>query len=112
MRNFKPKIIILLEPKISSKAGDKVCKKLGKNRRVRSEAIGLSRGIWVLWKDEGIGLKVVIASQSVVHMEVSSGGGREWQLTEVYANPTPKCQKVYLGQNGCSGGVETAGSDW
>lgn len=38
MRVFKLMIIILLEPKVSGEAADKVFKKLGKKRLVRSEA--------------------------------------------------------------------------
>lgn len=48
LRNFRLKIIILMEPRISGEAADKICGGLGKKKWLRSEARGFSGGIWVL----------------------------------------------------------------
>lgn len=45
LRNFRPKIVILMEPQISGEAVDKVCRGLGRKRWIRSEARGFSGGI-------------------------------------------------------------------
>lgn len=76
MRGFRPKIVILLEPRISSASADCVCKKLGKKRWVRSEANGFSGGVWVLWDEEEMKVKLRVASRSFIHMEVVSREGR------------------------------------
>lgn len=86
-RVFKPVITVLLEPKISGEEADKVCKKFGKRRWVRSESLGFSGGVWAIWDDERISLNVLAAGRSYLHMEVQSGDGRRWAITAVYASP-------------------------
>lgn len=44
MREFRPKIIIHIEPKISDAVADRVCKDLGKKQWIKLEARGFSRG--------------------------------------------------------------------
>lgn len=44
MREYKPKIVVLLELRVSGEMMDRVCQRLGKKRSVRSEAIGFSGG--------------------------------------------------------------------
>lgn len=46
IRRYQPKIIILLDPKISREAADQVCKKLGMRSWIRSEAAGFNGGVW------------------------------------------------------------------
>lgn len=48
IRELRPKIVIIIEPRISGLAADNVCKRLGKKQWIRSEARGFSGGIWVL----------------------------------------------------------------
>lgn len=84
VRAFKPTIIVLLEPKISGEAADKVCKKLGKKRWVRSDGAqwwGVGRN------EEEASMKLLEAGRSFLHLEVRFGDGRMWLLMAVYANP-------------------------
>lgn len=67
---FRPKIVILMDPWISGKMKDKVCKKLGKIWWIRSEAVGFSGGIWVMWYDDDIWVKLKAMHRSFPHMEV------------------------------------------
>lgn len=46
-RRFKPEIILSMEPKISGETADDVCRKLGKNRWIRTEAKGFGGGVCV-----------------------------------------------------------------
>lgn len=59
MRDYKPKIVILLEPRISGETATKVCQKLGKKSWVRSELVGFSIGIWVFWEQDDVKLKLL-----------------------------------------------------
>lgn len=51
LRLHKSSIVVLIEPKISGVEADVPCRKLGKTRWCRSEAVGFSNGVWLLWDD-------------------------------------------------------------
>lgn len=70
MREFRLKIVILLEPRTRGETADKVCKKLGKKRWVRSKLVGFSGGVWVIWDDEEVELKMMTIRRSFIHMKV------------------------------------------
>lgn len=76
MRVFRPKNTILLEPRISKEVADRVCNKLGKKRWVRSEAMGFNGGVWVIWDDEEILVRLKATHRSFLHMEVRLAEGR------------------------------------
>lgn len=59
MKERRPSIVILFESRISRATEDGVCKKLGKKRWTHSEARRFFRGVWVLWNDEEISLKLI-----------------------------------------------------
>lgn len=42
MRDFRPMLIVLLEPKISGEAANEICRRIGKNHWNRSKAEGFS----------------------------------------------------------------------
>lgn len=52
MREYMLKVVILLEPRVSGDTANRVCNRLGKKRWARSEAIGFSGGVWVLWEEK------------------------------------------------------------
>lgn len=58
LRAFKPKIVILIEPRISGEAADKVCKCLGRKSWIRAEERGFCGGIWVLWEEGEFEIKL------------------------------------------------------
>lgn len=93
MRNFKPKIIVLLEPRGSGEAADHVCKNLGRRKWIRAEARGFLGGLWVLWEEEEISLKQMSANRYFLHMEVISANRKKWALTAVYASPKPSSRQ-------------------
>lgn len=81
MREFggqhRPTIIILLEPRISGAKADAICRKLDKNRWVRSDAEGYSKGIWCLWNDEDVFVQLRYAHTYFLHFVVCSSMGAE-----------------------------------
>lgn len=84
---YKPLIIILLEPRISSIEADEACSCIGKKTWVHSEAIGFSGGIWMLWNRDDITLRLQLVEKYFIHLLVSLGDGSNWELTIVYASP-------------------------
>lgn len=80
IREHKPKIIILIEPRISGEFADRVCRRLGKKTWIRVEAVGFSGGIWVMWEEDEICVKLEAAHRSFLHMEVRSANGSDGHL--------------------------------
>lgn len=70
--------MVLLESRISGEMADAVCKKLGKNKCIRSKACGFNGGIWVLWDEEEIHLRLEYAHKFFLHLNVRSNEGMEW----------------------------------
>src|SRR4051812_37072007 len=64
MREFRQKIVILLEPRISGAMADMVCAKFGRKRWARSEALGFSGGVWVIWDEEEVELQLLVGRRS------------------------------------------------
>lgn len=93
LREYKPKILILLEPRISGAIADKVYRNNGRRRWIRSEAMGFSGGIWVCWDEDEVDLRLLRLTRSIVHMEVRMGQGSRWLLKAVYANPQPSLRR-------------------
>lgn len=58
IREHKPMVVILLEPRVSGEVADVICKSLGKNRWIRSEALGFLSEVWVLWNEEDLILEL------------------------------------------------------
>lgn len=71
-KRFNPAVIILMEPKISDTTADAVCRKLGKNQWIRSEAEGFCGGVWCLWDDEEIEIKLKCGHNFFLHVTVKS----------------------------------------
>lgn len=86
-KEYRPSIIVLLEPRISSETADAICNRLGNNRWVRSKAFGFSGDMWVLWDDMAIGLSLKQADRFFLHFKVRMAGGLQWKLTTIYASP-------------------------
>lgn len=68
----KPKILGLLEPKVSGDQVNGICKKIGFDNWVKVDAVGFSDGIWVFWMDELL-IDIVYAHPQFVLLKVRSG---------------------------------------
>ena len=51
VQNYKPSLVMLMEPRISGYKADHFIKRSGFDKSYWVEAEGFSGGIWVLWKD-------------------------------------------------------------
>lgn len=56
------------------------------------EATGFSGGVWILWDEDEISLKLEYIDKFFLQLMVNSAGGLEREITAVYvsANPTIK----------------------
>ncbi|KAJ8436976.1 hypothetical protein Cgig2_012263 [Carnegiea gigantea] len=83
----RPDILALLETHLSGRRAYEVCTQTGFHQWYRVEARGFSGGIWVLWNPHEIGLRVLLAHDQFITMEVHKGSARPWLYTVVYASP-------------------------
>lgn len=51
IKTHKPVCFCIIEPKLSDLGADEACFKLGFDMWVRVETVGMSGGIWVMWKN-------------------------------------------------------------
>lgn len=70
LKEYKPRIVIRFEPRISGATADAICKKLGKKKWIRSEVVGFSEGIWVPWNDKNVLLRLEYAHRFFIHLRV------------------------------------------
>lgn len=89
LKEHRSLVVILLEPRISGDTAEDMCKKLGKDRWIRSEAAGFSGGVWILWNVGDISVKLLYVDRFFLHFEVKMGGRKEWVMTAVYVSPNP-----------------------
>lgn len=75
IRVHRPLIIVLVEPKISGVEADTVCKRLGKTRWSWLKASGFSGGVWIVWDEKEVQVKLVYAHKYFHRVEVQTGGG-------------------------------------
>lgn len=87
IREHRPKIVVILEPRISGHEVDLACRRIGYPDWVRYEARGFSEGIWILWNGHDISLKVIHAEFRFIHVLIREADGRAWEMSAIYASP-------------------------
>ncbi|XP_020412737.1 uncharacterized protein LOC109947231 [Prunus persica] len=91
-------MLVILEPRISSSKARKVISQLGFPKAEISDAVGFSGGIWLLWDDSKLNLRVIHCMDQAVSVCVETAGGTSWIFTAVYGHPCPS-KRSYLWQN-------------
>ncbi|XP_019157735.1 PREDICTED: uncharacterized protein LOC109154388 [Ipomoea nil] len=86
LREFKPTVLCLLEPRVSGDNANDICFALGYDEWLRVEAIGFSGGIWVFWKTD-IVVQVSNTHPQFVLLRVTEGSNQPWNLSFVYGSP-------------------------
>ncbi|XVF74117.1 hypothetical protein PTKIN_Ptkin13bG0034500 [Pterospermum kingtungense] len=95
LRQHQPKILGLLETRVSGTHADAICRKIGFASWMRIEAVGFSGGIWVFWK-EVVELDILYTHPQFVLFKVMDGIGSHWYLTIVYGSPDGGLRKKLL----------------
>ena len=85
-------ILALVETRCSRDHANFVCNKAGFDHWTRIEALGFSRGIWLLWKDS-VNVRILKTHPQFVHAAVSHHASQPWLLTIVYGSPNPTFRK-------------------
>ncbi|XP_052289997.1 uncharacterized protein LOC127899892 [Citrus sinensis] len=88
LNNYKPSIVVILEPRISGCKADDFIMNSGFSRSHRIEATGFSGGIWILWHEAFV-IKVVLNHKQFVHMQIVENNNFFSWATAVYASPNP-----------------------
>lgn len=78
LRQERPIIILLLEPRISGIVADEICNKLGRNKWIQSDAEGFSVGVWCLWNEDEVSVKLRYAHNYFLHLLLATAGGKKW----------------------------------
>jgi len=73
IRIYDPKILVLVETKISALTTNTVCHKIGFDGTFRVEAEGLRGGIWILWRSDSISLRVICSSPNLLQLKSPLG---------------------------------------
>ncbi|XP_073051702.1 uncharacterized protein [Primulina eburnea] len=92
VKNHNPKILGLLEPRVSGSHADAICNKMKYENWVRVEAVGFSGGIWIFWKDD-VTLEILYSHPQFVLARVETTNSAPWLLTIVYGSPNPTLRK-------------------
>ncbi|KAK8533045.1 hypothetical protein V6N12_076326 [Hibiscus sabdariffa] len=97
MRIHHPKLVALMEPRVSSRKADNVLQQLGFTNSFRIKAHGLVKGIWLLC-DDSIQVEVIEISNQFLHCRVKNVGETLLLfVTVVYASPSTVKQKFLWG---------------
>ncbi|KAI9088650.1 hypothetical protein K1719_029764 [Acacia pycnantha] len=83
---YKLDMLVILEPRISGNAANKVIKSWGFRHSYRREAVGFSGGLWIIWDREELVVDVRVTDEQFLHCKLCLEGN-EMLFTAVYANP-------------------------
>ncbi|KAI9125512.1 hypothetical protein K1719_002930 [Acacia pycnantha] len=77
-------VVVILEPRVSGIAADRIIKNWG--FKLRREAEGFSGGIWILWNLEELVVDVILLDEQFIHCNLCFGV-KKMAFTVVYASP-------------------------
>lgn len=87
IKKYRPSCFCLLETKMSGQGAGDVCFRLGFDHWIRVEAVGMSGGIWVLWKDE-LNITVIRTHPQFMLFNISDHKRNTWDMAVVYGSPS------------------------
>ncbi|CAN1157946.1 hypothetical protein LINPERHAP2_LOCUS21849 [Linum perenne] len=88
MQVHKPRVVALLEPRVSGNVGQAVRQKHRFNCSFVVEAQGFSSGIWPLWNDFDTNIKILNSSHQFIHALIEWETGNSFVATFIYAAPS------------------------
>ncbi|XP_028755095.1 uncharacterized protein LOC114714521 [Neltuma alba] len=78
-------VLCLVETRISGLRADKMVRKSGFTNWIRVEASGFAGGIWVLWKDNEVGINYICSNTQMIHCQIHDRPKKEkFYATFVY----------------------------
>ena len=94
IRVHKPRLIALVETRISGARAQAICTRIGFNKSLRVEAQGFQGGIWVLWNPEEIQVDPITLHDQYVTVEIRYNHHTSWLISFVYASPHTQRREV------------------
>ncbi|CAN1160041.1 Putative ribonuclease H protein At1g65750 [Linum perenne] len=88
VQGYNPKMVAVLEPRISGERGNKIRRKLGFNFSFIEEAQGFKGGIWLLWSDPLLKVPIISSTNQFIHAKVKLIEVFSGVVTFIYAFPT------------------------
>ena len=93
LHEFKPHVVILVEPRISGAQAEYAIKKIGYPYSHRVDALGFSGGIWLLWSSH-VNVTIAQSHHQFIHAEIKwVKHGKSTFLTAVYGSPSPSTRE-------------------
>lgn len=72
LQQHNPNILILVETRVHSNFIDRIRRRTNFSNYIVSEAIGFSRGIWILWDNSKFQLELVFLDEQIINVLVHS----------------------------------------
>lgn len=63
-------MVVLIEPWVSGTRANKIIRKLGFQYSIREEAVGFSRGIWILWSNPTLNILLIYKCRQLIHVSI------------------------------------------
>ncbi|KAK4278366.1 hypothetical protein QN277_016221 [Acacia crassicarpa] len=93
MRDIKPDMVVLVEPRISGLSVDRFISRSGFGNSYRIEARRFTGGIWLLWQ-ESLSVSVELCHMQFVHVRLTDRGTTDsFLFTVVYGSPNNTLRK-------------------
>ncbi|KAL4385093.1 hypothetical protein GQ457_15G021360 [Hibiscus cannabinus] len=98
VRESKPKLVALFEPRISGTRAAGVIRRLGLSQSFRVDGHGFSGGIWILWEDD-LDVQLLRISNQFIHMRVVySPSEPPVFVSAIYASPNVSLRRFIWSQ--------------
>ncbi|KAK8598764.1 hypothetical protein V6N13_094724 [Hibiscus sabdariffa] len=93
LRDYKPDLVVFVEPRISGRKADSVIASLGFPNSHRVEAAGFSGGIWLAWYDS-VSVEIIANHFQFIHCRITDKiSRRSVYATAIYASPSSAGRK-------------------
>ncbi|XP_057745065.1 uncharacterized protein LOC130962927 [Arachis stenosperma] len=86
-RMYRPDCLFLFETRCSGEKAREVIRELGFQFAVVEDAVGFSGGIWVLWEDANLDIRLRESHHQYIHLSVDRAEWGSCLLTAIYASP-------------------------
>ncbi|KAI7984919.1 hypothetical protein LOK49_LG14G01355 [Camellia lanceoleosa] len=87
LRIHKPDILVLMETKVSLSSMGMFFNNLGFTASTSVDPTGRAGGIWILWDNLTVNVRVSSANYQAIHATVHKESYDDWVLSAVYASP-------------------------
>lgn len=88
IQDHNPDICVIIEPRISGDRAKRVIEKLGFHNYYREDSQGFSGGIWLMWNETNISVRILQSHRQCIHFTWKTNNDTGY-CTAVYGSPNP-----------------------